>query len=605
MCVCAAAAADMAGVLALPYSLLQAGLIAGAILLVVSAAATAVSVRLLVRASDYYSNYHPHHDNNHHGSSSNTCNSSYESLAERVVSKQCRTAVEASMLLFCGGCAVAYMIAVGDILEQSGLTEMVFGKDGGSNDSSSSSRTYSMLAVYVVAMLPLSMLRRVRSLQFASAVGIAAIGTLVLAAFIHWIRDLDSSSNHQNNSNNHHYHNSTTATTTVAQAMLTALLQRESSPPLPPPVVRLSDFLWPAHGLASVLTAAPVVLFAFSCQTNVCGIYSELLSGQQMPEQSLLEQHTTTTTAAAELLLLATTRTKQELMRRVTITAVCICAALYTSVSIIALADFGGSVQPNMLSCYDDIDSDPMMQVATAAMAFAVVMAFPLNIFPARVTLIGLIEEQKRRRRRNALPTTRVVSEMTASATFRAAALVPTEGLTVALLQDEEEQERTISNIDNDAKADGGDNSVGDAATDHRLLPMHPQYDGEQLPLTASFNRNSNGVHAVEGGGNAFDLRIHILTTLFLTGTALALALILPNISVVFGLLGGTASSLLGFCVPGLLGMRLAKDLREETGELQLGTLAASWLLLIGGVAVGVLTTGVTIYNTLIHHASL
>jgi amino acid permease len=96
-----------------------------------------------------------------------------------------------------------------------------------------------------------------------------------------------------------------------------------------------------------------------------------------------------------------------------------------------------------------------------------------------------------------------------------------------------------------------------------------------------------------------FNLQLHIISTVFLTGSVLLMALVLPNISVVFGLLGGTASSILGFCVPGLLGIRLSQDLQNETGERHRRMMITSWLLLSGGVAVGILTTGVTIYTTL------
>ena len=92
-------------------------------------------------------------------------------------------------------------------------------------------------------------------------------------------------------------------------------------------------------------------------------------------------------------------------------------------------------------------------------------------------------------------------------------------------------------------------------------------------------------------------MQLHVTTTLFLTGMALGLALVLPNISVVFGLLGGTASSMIGFCVPGLLGLQMCQDIRAETGERQLGTVIVSWLLLGGGVAAGIFTTIITAYN--------
>jgi amino acid permease len=97
----------------------------------------------------------------------------YESLAEGVLKKPYyRNMVEISLLLFCCGCAVAYMIAVGDILEQAGF--LIAG-----------SRSWSMILVWCIAMMPLSMLHHMNSLAGVSAVGVTAIWTLVLATAIH------------------------------------------------------------------------------------------------------------------------------------------------------------------------------------------------------------------------------------------------------------------------------------------------------------------------------------------------------------------------------------------------------------------------------------
>jgi hypothetical protein len=57
----------------------------------------------------------------------------------------------------------------------------------------------------------------------------------------------------------------------------------------------------------------------------------------------------------------------------------------------------------------------------------------------------------------------------------------------------------------------------------------------------------------------------------------------------------------LGFCVPGLLGIQLSQNDRANGRPHRYGLLFTSWALLIGGVIVGVLTTGVTIYNTIVH----
>merc|ERR1711862_290689 len=71
----------------------------------------------------------------------------------------------------------------------------------------------------------------------------------------------------------------------------------------------------------------------------------------------------------------------------------------------------------------------------------------------------------------------------------------------------------------------------------------------------------------------------------------------------VFGLLGGTTSSILGFIVPGALGIQITHQLVENTNHnyshYELRKINyTSWLLVVGGVIVGVVTTCVTLYDT-------
>ena len=298
----------------------------------------------------------------------------------------------------------------------------------------------------------------------------------------------------------------------------------------------------------------------------------------------------------------ATRRTtqKERLMQRVTIVAVGICSILYCTISFIALADFGRNVQPNMLSCYSNnatssdgnssSTSSTLIQIATAAMALAIVMAFPLNIFPARVTLIGLWHNYSKQRQLLTSEATSNDNNLESSISLHG--IGPHHGLTAALLDDEEIDE-------------------------HVLLPnSNMEHGSSNRSLVPTLDVSSNGYHEIENQENGptttttthfadsdppFNRTVHIVSTLFLTTSTLILALILPNISVVFGLLGGTASSWLGFCVPGLLGIQLYKNECASGMPPRYRLLLTSWALLAGGIVVGVLTTGVTIYNTILH----
>jgi len=139
-----------AGILALPFAFYQAGLICGTILLLASAWATSTSIGLLVESCDRYKL------------------STYERIVERGLGYKFRIVVEVSILIFCCGTAVGYVIAVGDIIER----VIPFMTPGQLRIAKSS--------VWSFAMLPLSCLRRMKSLECASSVGIISIITLSL-----------------------------------------------------------------------------------------------------------------------------------------------------------------------------------------------------------------------------------------------------------------------------------------------------------------------------------------------------------------------------------------------------------------------------------------
>jgi amino acid permease len=508
-----------AGVLALPYAFLSAGLVVGFILLLLSALATSLSIQILVKACAHYQI------------------GTYEALVEHTCGKNLRTVTEVSIILFSGGCAVAYVIAVGDILEQSHMLLW-------------NSRGYSMTLAWFLAMLPLSLLREMKSLQFASAVGIASIGTLVFAAFVHWMQDLETPMDD--------FRNSTNATLSFQDASISTRTLHATGNAASNPM----DFLWPRHGIMSVVTACPIILFAFSCQVNVCAIYSELPdricpdSDDDMDIDN--DDHTNTPNSINGISSsVRINAAKEVFMRHVTWTAVGICSLLYGSISLIALSDLGSKVAPNILSSYEITG---ILRVACAAMAAAVIMAFPLNIFPARVTLEGIWEN----------------SVYCGGGNKRNGLL---------------NQVQLLAN--GGVNAGDGDDDSNENNLTAGLLEVVDYV--EYPPVPGAGDALESQESTVETSSIIIDKdwhpARHVFLTLLLAGMALALALVVPDISVVFGLLGGTTSSLLGFCVPGMLGLQLSRDTDDPSLK------PVSWTLLIGGLVVGVLTTGVTLYH--------
>ena len=498
-----------AGVLSLPFALEQAGLVCGIVLLLASAWATSASIRLLVVACD---KFHI---------------ATYERVVQHVLGKTAKQVVETCILLFCVGVAVAYLIAVGDILQQAILVN-----DDSNHDESTIAgrRRWAIFVVWLLSMLPLSCLRRMKSLQCASGVGLASIGLLVIAATYHLIQ--------------HFYQGHDPDDNADGDPTDLLLLQEDKNDPSTASwfseiIQRLSPFVGPAeNSFVSVLRACPIVLFAFSCQVNVCQIYDELPGGAAR-------------TAAVDDTDTGDNRTglcqsKIETMSRVTWLAVGMCGFLYTSISIVTLMDFGSGLKPNILTCYHPKSHhDPLLHTAFLAMAIAVVMAFPLNIFPARVSIIQIIN----------------------------ASAKPSSTLQEDITQQESQQDSFTLNQPLLSQSDPEDPSSG------QRMGVQRDLDG--------FNVEESGQQGDDEEAIPFQLCQHVSVTVFVAGMALGLALVVPNISIVFGLLGGTTGSLLGFIIPGFLGVRMDRSN------------ATAWILVVGGSVVGLLTTGVTLFSTI------
>ncbi len=445
-----------AGILSLPFSMQQAGYLGGTLLLLMSAWSTRASIDILTHTADSYQIY------------------TYEGVVEKCLGRATRNVVEWSILVFCIGCAVAYCIAVGDILEISGLLLPL----------QHGAREASMVLVWMLAMMPLSLLRTMKSLQFSSTTGLASISTLVFAAFVHLLEDRDDPPDT--------IHTNTTNVTAWNSLFVGSSFDRS-----------MPRRLWPENGIISILQACPIILFAFCCQVNVLAIFEEL------PSRTLHNDNAATD--------------KFDLMSLVTKYGVGVCALLYTSLSWIVMADTD-RVPPNALLLY--APPKGIMQVATAGMAAAVITAFPLNIFPARVSILSMLQRKNLRRE-----------------------LVPNSTLTEALLENHEVE----------------------AATD--------VVEEEGTPSS----------HGPVSEDEPFDWKQHLFWSIFVSALSLGMALLIPDISVVFSLLGGTTSSLLGFCIPGALGIHMKQNTMS---------LVISWFLLVGGGILGILTTGVTIYTT-------
>ena len=566
-----------AGVLSLPHACAQAGLVGSASLLVAAALATVASVQLLIRTCTRYQLY------------------TYESLTEVLYGPWLRRATELCIVLFCQGCAVAYLIAVADILQQANLLVH-------------HSRAVSMILIWTCVLLPLSLFRTMTALQMSSAVGIASIGTLVFAAIVHLI---DDTKHEEENQDNDSWRSWKGVTTDVSQTLSLDETGAEWFPVFASNStthnstttthdVDWSSMLWPKQGSISILTACPIILFAFSCQVNVCAIYEELIP----PPSS---SSTTNTNGSRPVHPMDG---KQRRMGQVTWVAVAICATLYASIALATLADFGrDGVTPNILSAYRPPLAG-IMQVAAAGMVLAVTMAFPLNIFPARVTLEGIVPP-------STLSSSCCSGKLSAAvrdeetgesdqdnhgccSCFRkrpdSRESQPNSMLTQALLSEERQQSPPSDDQDTVTMPIIDDPTTGQP--NNTITPERSNGESPEQTRSRTINPYQNDNVEPQEDETGFPWCRHIVLTLALAGSALGIALIAPDISVVFQIVGGTASSMLGFVVPGLMGLRLGRDyVQVDSNPQGSAIVCGSWLLIYAGSLIGLLTTAVTIYQ--------
>lgn len=258
-----------AGALSLPYAISITGIIVGVLSLLLSAYLTIISINIIIEACV------------------STQLNKFEDVSKRLVGSSLSFALEASLLLFCFGTAVAYIVAVGDILDQ-GFHSITFLWEQGSTFASLYSRERVMVLFWAIIMLPLSLQTKLKRLEKFSSLGVCSIIFLVIACVIHSIIHGDTLGSGE-------YHSQKSSTT-----------------------ISVPSLLWP-KSFAGILQAFPIIIFAFSCQVNVCAIYEELkpssLSAEDVSERSSDNVPTT----------LQLLQTKQRMMKDITRNGILLC----------------------------------------------------------------------------------------------------------------------------------------------------------------------------------------------------------------------------------------------------------------------------------------
>ncbi|KAL7535603.1 hypothetical protein ACHAXR_006596 [Thalassiosira sp. AJA248-18] len=519
-----------AGALSLPFAISLTGIVFGVLLLILSAYLTIVSIDVIVEACVRTQLF------------------KYEDVSVRLVGKRAGMVLEISLLIFCFGTAVAYIVAVGDILDQ-GLRSM---PDLWEADSDEENNAWSLTSIYSrervmiffwgVVMFPLSLQKHVEALERFSSLGVMSIIFLVLAAVIHCILHGD------------------------------AMRKSDHSQTEP---TDISSMLWP-KSFWDVVQAFPIIIFAFSCQVNVCAIYEELST----------DASNSISDVRPALI------TKQQIMSRITKNGILLCMTLYILIGLFGFLDFSHATVDNILNNYCiQATHDSLMTAASAFVAVAVVVAFPFNILPARVTLKLILERVRRRRRCGRCY--RFFSSLTCSNclfSWPGLKVRPHEANTSVSMEVHE-----AAAYSSEAVVDGPRSNEGviepllgeDRFGDTPYLVPHMSLEGFPAEVEEE-------VYSTESSPAE-----HFLLTLLLSGSALIVALLIPGISVVFGLMGGTAASIISFILPGMF-LLDANATNEGNPRLSKRSKLLAHFFVWGGTLIGVLSTGVTIYGLFI-----
>lgn len=190
-------------------------------------------------------------------------------------------------------------------------------------------------------LLPLSLQTQLKRLEKFSSLGVLSIIFLVIAAVIHSIIHGDVIESGTNS--------------------------REVSTP-----VDLRSLLWPKSFL-SMLQAFPIIIFAFSCQVNVCQIYEEL-----KPATSSIRD------TSDDVSTLALLKSKQKMMKRITRNGILLCMSLYLMIGVFGFLDFTTTTADDILINYCiQVTHDALMTAGKELLAKAtgVVLLSCANIF--------------------------------------------------------------------------------------------------------------------------------------------------------------------------------------------------------------------------------
>ena len=322
-----------AGALSLPFAMSHLGMGLGLLLLALAALATHYSITLLVSVMDATRLY------------------SYEELTVRAFGRWVGVATEVAIISICFGSAIAYSVAVADILMPVLKLQAVRTAAAAlAIPAGLLSKQCVLIALWATVLLPLSLIERLSAFEASSLFGVCSLVYLVLSVCVHAADSCARDPEH-------------------TYGELRAVKFTEHTP-----------------------STVAILVFAFTCQVNVPSIYQDMQprGGGNLALQGALHG---TTARSMSRRAEAEIRRSGRRMYAVSRRACAICFVCYALIGAAGYANFPHSREPNILSNYDISQrSNALMAPSFLAVALTVLAAYPLNIFPCRYTMDVILQ---------------------------------------------------------------------------------------------------------------------------------------------------------------------------------------------------------------------
>lgn len=255
--------------------------------------------------------------------------SNFQQLVTKICGQGFATFVAAGMFLYLWGSCAGYCIVIGD-----NVTPVVSSVAHLDSTSIFANRRFYIICAVCLIMTPLSMLRTMKQLAFGSLLVLPAMG-LIAGVVVYHSSEVDPAP---------------------------SFVGAEMNP--------------------GFLSAISLMVFAFQCHTSVLPVFSEL----GIPASWGLAKHTAHTVLDAR-----TTKRLITRMHWVNACAILFCIAVYFTVAFFGYRQFGANVLQDALSSYTGPLVDRSVQVARAFIAVVALIAYPINLFPARLILEDLV----------------------------------------------------------------------------------------------------------------------------------------------------------------------------------------------------------------------